>query len=85
MEKNCLEQLASDVENLVNNQRFQSLEEDNDYLSGQLSTASAIIDAKDEELDKKNKIINSLEKEVKVLKDKLLNAYEEIISLNKAL
>lgn len=81
MEKNCLEQLASDVENLVNNQRFQSLEEDNDYLSGQLSTASAIIDAKDEELDNKNKTINSLEKEVKRLKDKLLKAYEEIITL----
>lgn len=84
MEK-VLEPLSSDIDTLVNKQKFQNLEEDNAYLESQLSTASAILDAKDEELDKKNKIINSLEKEVKVLRDKLLKAYEEIISLDRAL
>ena len=85
MEKYDLGQLANDMDNLINKQRILNLEEDNDNLLNQVSTASVIIDAKNEELDKKNKIITSLQKEVKVLKDKLLNAYEEIISLNRAL
>lgn len=85
MEKYDLGQLANDMDNFINKQRILNLEEDNDNLLNQVSTASVIIDAKDEELDKKNKIITSLQKDVKVLKDKLLNAYEEIISLNKAL
>lgn len=75
----------TDIDDLVNQQKVQKLEEDNDYLESQLSSASAIIDAKDEELDKKNKIINSLEKEVNRLEAKLLKAYEEIIALNRAL
>lgn len=65
--------------------KVRHLQDDIDYLDTQLSIASAMVEEKDVQLQEQKEVINSLKREVLVLKDKLLKAQEGIIKFYQSM
>lgn len=69
----------------VSADKVRHLQDDIDYLDTQLSIASAMVEEKDVQLEEQKEVINSLKKEVFILKDKLLKAQEGIIKFYQSM
>ena len=67
----------------VTEEKIYSLEANIQYLEGQLSIASAMVDEKDNQLKKQKEEINSLKRQITILKDRLLEAQDGVIRLSQ--
>lgn len=73
------------VDDKISADKVRHMQEDIDYLDNQLSIASATVDKKDAQLEEQKVLINSLKKEVSILKDKLIKTQEGIIRFYQAM